>query len=97
MVPTDGAVMQYYHDGLVAATGCSSAANTLDCLRGVPATAIIDYVNTTPAQFNPYGINFTWTLSMDGTMFKKTLKESIRAGEYAKIPLIGGQVDDEGT
>lgn len=89
--------MQYYHDGLVAATNCSSAVNTLDCLRGVPATAITAYVNTTPPQFNQYGINLTWSLTVDGIVLKKTLKESIRAGEYAKIPLIGGQVDDEGT
>lgn len=89
--------MQYYHDGLVAATGCSSATDTLDCLRGVPAQSIIDYVNTTPPQFNQYGINITWSLSVDGILLKKTLKEYVRAGEYANIPLIGGQVDDEGT
>lgn len=88
---------QRYYDYLVQKTECSSASSTLDCLRQLPAQTLLDVVNTTPAQFSPHALNFTWSLSVDGVLLNKTLKESIRLGQYAKVPLLGGQVDDEGT
>lgn len=88
---------QHYYDYLVQNTECSSASSTLDCLRKVPAQALLEIVNTTPAQFSPHALNFTWSLGVDNVLLNKTLKEYIRTGHYAKVPLLGGQVDDEGT
>ena len=34
---------------------------------------------------------------MDGELIQKTLKEYINDDCYARIPILGGQVDDEGT
>jgi acetylcholinesterase len=89
--------MQYYYDKLVETTNCTGAASPLDCLRTVPTQAIVDFVNTTPPQFNQYGVNLTWSLTVDGVLLNKTLKEYVRERHYTNIPFIGGQVDDEGT
>ena len=57
----------------------------------------MDAVNTTPAIFSPNGVDFTWGISVDGDLIKKQFRESVREGCYAKVPILGGQVDDEGT
>jgi len=57
----------------------------------------MDAVNTTPAFLSPNGLDLTWGISIDGDLMKKSLKQYIRDGHYARIPMLGGQVDDEGT
>jgi len=54
-------------------------------------------INTTPAFLSRNGLNFTWGISIDGDLMKMSLRQYISKGSYAKIPMIGGQVDDEGT
>jgi len=85
------------YDHLVQFTGCASAPNTLECLRSAPYATLMDAVNTTPAFLSPNGLDLTWGISIDGDLIKKSLKQYIREGCYARIPMIGGQVDDEGT
>ena len=43
---------QAYYDGLVAATGCSGASDTLQCLRGVDYEKLIAAVDATPNIFS---------------------------------------------
>ena len=57
----------------------------------------MDAVNTTPSFLSPNGLDLTWGISIDGDTIKKSLKQYVREGCYARIPMIGGQVDDEGT
>jgi len=47
--------------------------------------------------FSSRGLNFTFGPSVDGKFFDRTLKQYIRDGHYAQIPLIYGTTDDEGT
>ena len=44
---------QEFYDDLVNATGCTSAADTLQCLREVPFETLMDAVNNTPNIFGP--------------------------------------------
>jgi len=78
-------------------TGCASAPDTLECLRAAPYDTLIDAVNTTPALLSPSGLNPTWSISIDGDLIKKSLMEYVRDGRYARVPILGGRVDDEGT
>jgi len=57
----------------------------------------MDAINTTPALFSPNGMDITWSISVDGDLMKKSLRQYISAGSYAKVPIIGGGTDDEGT
>ena len=82
---------------MVQYAGCSSAPDTLECLRAVPYETLQDAINTTPSFLSPNGLDLTWCISVDGELVQKTLKEYINDGFYARIPILGGQVDDEGT
>jgi len=80
----------------VELTGCTSAPDTLECLRAVPYATLKDAVDTTPGTFSN-GSSGTWGISIDGDLIKKSLRQSIRGGRYARVPVVGGLVDDEGT
>ena len=78
-------------------TGCTSASDTLECLRAAPYAALKNAVDTTPGTFSPNGVDWTWSISIDGELIEKSLRQYISDGDYAKVPILGGQVDDEGT
>jgi len=57
----------------------------------------MDAINTTPALYSPNGVDFTWGISIDGDLIKKSLRQYVSEGHYARVPIIGSEVDDEGT
>lgn len=82
------------------ATGCSSVADTLDCLREVPVNALYDI-------FNNASIVPVHTLSglegpqfvqvIDGDFIQESATVQLQQGKFVKVPyLIGGNAD-EGT
>ncbi|KAH9947437.1 Alpha/Beta hydrolase protein [Amylocystis lapponica] len=97
IAPTASPKNQYYYDFIVNATNCTTASDTLDCLRQAPYDVFHDAVNQTPPMFSISGLNLTWGLSVDGVYLKKTLKQSTLDGELPTIPLIVTDVYDEGT
>lgn len=97
MQTTNSERNQHYYDYLVQGTNCTAAKSTLDCLRKVPIDALLKAIDTTPAMFSPQGLLFTWGQSVDDDLFKKTPKQLIREGRYAKVPILAGSNDDEGT
>ncbi|OCH92071.1 alpha/beta-hydrolase [Obba rivulosa] len=89
---------QHFFDHLVNATNCShSARSPLDCLRHVPYEALREAIASTPALLSTRGINMTWFPSIDGEFLTKSMKRMAADGELPKIPLISGNVQDEGT
>jgi acetylcholinesterase len=94
---TDHPKYQAIYDHLVEFAGCTSAPDTLECLRVAPYAALKDAVDTTPSLFSLSGVDFTWGISVDGDLVEKTLRQYISEGSYARVPILGGQVDDEGT
>jgi len=94
---TDNQKYQATYDQLVNFTGCASAPDTLECLRAAPYATLVDAVNTTPSFLSPNGLDLTWQVSIDGELVQRSLREYLNEGCYARIPVLGGQVDDEGT
>ncbi|KII88128.1 hypothetical protein PLICRDRAFT_140103 [Plicaturopsis crispa FD-325 SS-3] len=94
---TDIEVGQSVYDGLVASTNCTAARSTLDCLRAAPYDALMRAVNATPADFGYTSLNLTWVPRVDGGFLQRTPRESLEAGKYSKVPVIGADCDDEGT
>ena len=78
-------------------TGCTSATDTLECLRAAPYATLVGAVDTTPAITSPNGLDISWSISIDGDLMKKSLRQYVREGCYARVPILGGEVDDEGT
>ncbi|KAJ7723426.1 Alpha/Beta hydrolase protein [Mycena metata] len=88
---------QPVYDGLVAANNCSSASDTLDCLRRVPFDSFMATVNNTQNMFSYQSLSIIWRPYIDGDVVERALSASVSQGLYAKVPIMTGSCDDEGT
>ncbi|OCH90088.1 carotenoid ester lipase precursor [Obba rivulosa] len=81
---------QASYNALVNATNCTSAADTLDCLRQVPFDALFAAINTPPWFEGPLPL-------VDGDFLADSPPTLVRTGRIAKVPYVNGNCDDEGT
>ncbi|KAH7903320.1 Alpha/Beta hydrolase protein [Hygrophoropsis aurantiaca] len=88
---------QPYYDALVADTGCATAADTLDCLRGVPYDTLLAAVDRSPSIFAYQSLVLAWQPRVDGVFLKAEPQALVEQGSVADIPFIVGDCDDEGT
>ncbi|KAJ7822669.1 Alpha/Beta hydrolase protein [Mycena olivaceomarginata] len=85
------------YDGLVFANRCTHSRDTLECLRRVPFDSFMATVNKTPDFFSYRSLNMAWVPRIDGDVVERDPWVSISQGLYAKIPVMVGMNDDEGT
>ncbi|EGN97919.1 hypothetical protein SERLA73DRAFT_109200 [Serpula lacrymans var. lacrymans S7.3] len=88
---------QPYYDAIVNQTGCSTASDTLDCLRGVPYDTLMDAVNNSPFIFSYQSLILAWLPRVDGVFLTEDPQILVQQGSVADIPFINGDCDDEGT
>lgn len=88
---------QGYYDDIVRATGCAGAADTLDCLRGVPYDQIKAAIDDTPSIFAYQSLRLAWLPREDGVFLTENPYDLVRNGKVAPIPYVMGNCDDEGT
>ncbi|KAJ6480412.1 sterol esterase [Mycena sanguinolenta] len=85
------------YDDLGAANNCSTAADTLECLRSVSFGSFMATVNSTKNFFSYSSLNLSWIPRIDFDVVERDPFVSISQGLYAKIPFMSGVNDDEGT
>ena len=96
-------------------TNPTDGTSTLDCLRAVPYQTLKNAVNMVPPLLSYQALSISFRPVVDGIMFKRTSRQSLAEGLYAKvrdpyimvlaglligtlkIPIIAGDVEDEGT
>jgi len=88
---------QVYYDQLVQFTGCENFKDSLQCLRAIPTETFLAAVNSTPSVFNFTSLNLAWQPRIDGVLFKRNPQNLVADGEFAKVPLLAGDCQDEGT
>ncbi|KAI0731479.1 sterol esterase [Fomitopsis betulina] len=88
---------QPYYDFLVDYAGCTGQVDTLECLRRAPADQIVAAVDMTPNGQSYTEHNLAWQPRLDGDLFTQNPQRSVLMGQYAKVPIISGDCDDEGT
>ncbi|KAG1741514.1 Alpha/Beta hydrolase protein [Suillus paluster] len=88
---------QGYYDFLVDQTGCANSSDTLQCLREVPYSALMDAINQTPNIFSYPGMFLIWLPRVDGVFLTADPQDLVLQGSVADIPFITGDCDDEGT
>ncbi|KAF3937687.1 Cholinesterase [Dactylella cylindrospora] len=77
---------------LVDAVSCTSAADTLACLRQVPTDIIW------PAIQAVHWTNFNqWQYIVDGDLIPELGSEALKKGHFLKVPILVGSTSDEGT
>ncbi|KAG5787325.1 hypothetical protein H9Q69_013608 [Fusarium xylarioides] len=85
---------QEYYDALVKKTGCDSASDNLECLRGLPWETLNNiFNNTTPLDVTAP----TLTAVIDGDFMTAQASKLLLAGKFAHVPLLIGNNFDEGT
>ncbi|KAL4079093.1 sterol esterase [Scleroderma citrinum] len=91
---------QPIYNQLLEYTNCTNPTNgnsTLDCLRAAPYQSLKNAVNMVPTLLSYESLATSFHPVVDGIMFKRPGRQSLAEGLYAKIPIIAGDVEDEGT
>ncbi|KAJ7266555.1 carotenoid ester lipase precursor [Mycena rebaudengoi] len=88
---------QLYYDQLVAANNCSGTPDSLQCLKSVPFDSFMATVNNTRNIFSFSSANNIWRPRVDGDVIVQDPFISVNEKLFAKIPLVTGDDDDEGT
>ncbi|KAF4574341.1 Carboxylic ester hydrolase [Pleurotus pulmonarius] len=88
---------QVYYDAIAAETGCSSASDTLACLRSVPYATLKTAVDHTPFIFDYQSLALAWIPRADGVFLTDNPQKLVQDGKVANVPFITGDCDDEGT
>ncbi|KAF9889508.1 hypothetical protein FE257_007218 [Aspergillus nanangensis] len=95
--PVDSAKGQAVYDQVVATAGCSSAADTLECLRELEYTDFLNAANSVPGILSYHSIALSYLPRPDGTILSQSPDALGKAGKYAPVPFIIGDQEDEGT
>lgn len=95
--PVDCPTGQAIYDTVVENAGCSSASNTLQCLRDLDYTDLLNAANSVSGIFSYTSVDLSYLPRPDGTVLTDSPDALIREGKYAKVPFIIGDQEDEGT
>ncbi|KXT06800.1 hypothetical protein AC578_7089 [Pseudocercospora eumusae] len=82
---------QPQYDALVNATNCSTATDSLSCLRSIPSDTLANLFNTTTS------ISYGWSPIVDGDFIQRWASIQLAEGAFVKVPVIDGANTDEGT
>ncbi|KAF8318770.1 alpha/beta-hydrolase [Clavulina sp. PMI_390] len=88
---------QKYYDSVVSSVGCSSASDTLACLRTVSYATIKAAINKTPSIFAYQSLDLAWLPRVDGVFLTDAPFNLVANGVVANVPFVNGDCEDEGT
>lgn len=95
--PVDGRAGQAVYDAVVENAGCASSSDTLECLRGVDYATFLNAANSVPGAVSYNSVALSYLPRPDGTTFSDSPDILVKNGQYAKVPFIIGDQEDEGT
>ncbi|KAK3689158.1 Alpha/Beta hydrolase protein [Podospora appendiculata] len=95
--PVDCAKSQKVYSTVVAQGGCAGAANTLACLRALPYDKFLAAANSVPAILSYNSVSLSYLPRPDGRVLTKSPELLVAGGQYAAVPMIIGDQEDEGT
>ncbi|KAJ7116614.1 Alpha/Beta hydrolase protein [Mycena epipterygia] len=88
---------QKYYDEIVRRTGCSKFSDTLACLRTVDYVVLKEAQDASPSIFSYQSLVLAWLPREDGVFLTDNPQRLVQQGKVARVPIIAGSVDDEGT
>jgi len=97
--PIDAPQAQGVYNTVVKNAGCSSASDTLACLRAADYTTLLNAMNSVPAFLGYRSVDLSYLPRPDPTdnFFPQSPELAVAAGAYSKMPIIIGDQEDEGT
>lgn len=95
--PVDCPKGQVVYDTVVASAGCSSATDTLACLRELPYETFLNATNSVPGLLSYHSVALSYLPRPDGVVLTASPDVLAIQGRYADVPFIIGDQEDEGT
>jgi triacylglycerol lipase len=95
--PVDCPKGQVVYDTVVKTAGCSSASDTLECLRGLDYSTFLNAANSVPGLLSYTSVALSYLPRPDGKYLTGSPDILAKQGKYAKVPFILGDQEDEGT
>ena len=95
--PVDCPKSQVVYDAVVKAASCSSASDTLGCLREADYDTFLRAANSVPGVLSYNSVALSYLPRPDGTALPDSPDVLAASGRYAAVPMIIGDVEDEGT
>ena len=98
-LPVDSPKAQDVYDSVVESAGCADASNTLECLRALPLDQFSSAVNAQPFFLGNRSLDLAFFPREDSgdSFYSQGPLESLAKGAIAKVPVINGVQEDEGT
>ncbi|KAH7351284.1 cholinesterase [Rhexocercosporidium sp. MPI-PUGE-AT-0058] len=93
----DGPRPQGIYDAVVKDAGCSGSADTLACLRSLDYLTFLRATTSVPAAFDYQSVALSYVPRPDGKVLVASPEILAQNGQYAKVPFIIGDQEDEGT
>ncbi|KAI1862229.1 uncharacterized protein JN550_010385 [Neoarthrinium moseri] len=88
---------QSVYDQIVEKVKCSSASDTLQCLRDADFQTLLDAIAEIPTFTSYQSIALHFLPRPDGKALTKSPDQLLQEGKFAKVPIIIGDEEDEGT
>ncbi|KAF2401580.1 putative extracellular lipase [Trichodelitschia bisporula] len=90
---------QAVYDSVLRAAGCAKAVDGLECLRGLSYGAFVNAVDSVPAVFSYRSVDLAYLPRPDPAdgFYNVSPEVAIVEGRYARVPIIVGDQQDEGT
>ncbi|EGF99071.1 lipase [Melampsora larici-populina 98AG31] len=88
---------QTTYDAILKDIGCENNSDTLACLRSVDFSTLYAASNRIPGPFSGGSFPLPYAPYVDGEFVTGSMEDNLEAGKFARVPLITGTEDDEGT
>jgi len=88
---------QKLYDAVVKAAQCSGSSDTLNCLRSVDYETYLKAATSVREIFDYFIRGSSYLPRPDGVVLTESAKILAQNGQYAKVPFIVGDQEDEGT
>ena len=95
--PIDSPKAQAIYDKVVASGGCASADDTLECLRELDYEDFLNAAASVPSIMSYNAIAVSYLPRPDGAVLTQSSDKAAQSGQYASVPFIIGDQEDEGT
>ncbi|CAJ2511210.1 Uu.00g068350.m01.CDS01 [Anthostomella pinea] len=95
--PVDCARSQGVYDQVVSEAGCTGSDDTLQCLRDVDYDTFLNAANSVPGIISYSSVALSYVPRPDGVVLPDSPDVLAATGQYAAVPMIIGDQEDEGT
>ncbi|KAI0432293.1 sterol esterase [Xylaria sp. FL1042] len=88
---------QGVYDQVVEAAGCSGSEDSLQCLRDADYDTFLNAANSVPGLLSYTSVALSYVPRPDGVVLPDSPDVLAKNGQYAAVPMIIGDQEDEGT